>query len=117
MKFAQRLQSELVPEWQDAYCSYSDLKMDLKRIQQQRIMGPTYTRTGSLGLLKSLASFHHHSGPLHSGPLSRPGSRRAGDHASMLSFSPRPGHSKDTIAVRHTFTCRQFDRASKLPLN
>ncbi|KAG0589663.1 hypothetical protein KC19_1G037800 [Ceratodon purpureus] len=104
VKFAQRLQAELVPEWQDAYCSYSDLKQDLTRIKQQRIMGPTFTRTGSLGLLKSLVSIKHHSGPLSGGPFSGPLSHgpRSGrrDH-NIISFSPR-GQSKDTLLVRKT---------------
>lgn len=96
VKFAQQLQNEMVPEWQDAYCSYADLKQDLKRIKLQRIIGPTFTRTGSLGLLKSLASFKHLSGPL-SGPLSH-GPRSGRRDQNMISFSPQ-GQSKDTLLV------------------
>lgn len=91
VKFAQQLQAELVPEWQEAYCSYGELKADLKRIQKHRAMGPTYTRTGSLGLLKSLASMK----PSISGigrTLSR---RRVADH---ISFSPK-GTTEDSIVV------------------
>uniref|UniRef100_A0A7I4DLS2 Uncharacterized protein n=1 Tax=Physcomitrium patens TaxID=3218 RepID=A0A7I4DLS2_PHYPA len=91
VKFAQQLQAELVPEWQEAYCSYGELKADLKRIQKHRAMGPTYTRTGSLGLLKSLASMK----PSISGigrTLSR---RRVADH---ISFSPK-GTTEDSIVI------------------
>ena len=91
VKFAQQLQNELVPEWQDAYCSYADLKLDLQRIKQLRVVGPTLTPTGSLGLLKSLASFKHQD----SGPRSRP--RR---DPNFISFSPR-GQSEDTLVVKH----------------
>lgn len=92
VKFAQQLQNELVPEWQDAYCSYADLKLDLQRIKQLRVVGPTLTPTGSLGLLKSLASFKHQD----SGPRSRP--RR---DPNFISFSPR-GQSEDTLVISKT---------------
>lgn len=91
VKFEQQLQAELVPEWQDAYCSYAELKGDIKRIKQQnRGMGPSnYSRTGSLGLLKSLASFK----PGLSGALSR----RVRPE-QMVAQSLRVS-SKDTIRV------------------
>lgn len=57
VKFEKELQSQIVPEWQEKYCDYAELKSDLKRIHQHRTMGATYTRSGkSLGLLQSVAS-------------------------------------------------------------
>lgn len=98
VKFGKQLESELVPEWREAYCTYKDLKRDVKRIKHQRNTGPTFTRTGSIGLLQSIVSFKHNSRTI-SGPL-RP---------DKISFSPR-GQPRDVIvvgAVRWLETCTQ----------
>lgn len=95
VKFGKELLGQLVPEWQDTYCSYEELKNDLKRIKQQRTMGPTYTRTGSLGLLRSLASIK----PGLTNSVTRTLTRR-GRPDYMVSFSSKgEQHSKDTIVV------------------
>lgn len=96
MKFEQQLQAELVPEWEDAYCSYGDLKNDISRIKviNQRAPpggGAGYSRTGSLGLLKSLASIK----PGLSGAISR---RVRHEHSGPI--SPQYPTSKDTIRVK-----------------
>ncbi|KAG0581876.1 hypothetical protein KC19_3G016400 [Ceratodon purpureus] len=63
VRFAKELRSRLVPEWEEKYCNYAELKSDLKRIQKHRTMGATYTRSGkSLGLLRSCATFHEPAG-------------------------------------------------------
>lgn len=95
VKFAKELQSQLVPEWQEAYCNYDELKKDLIRIRQHRVLGPTYTRTGSLGLLRSLASMK----PNLSKTLTRTLTRR-GRPEYMASLSSKPGQqSRDTLVV------------------
>lgn len=98
VKFAKELLSQRVPEWQDAYCNYDELKEDLRRIQQHRLLGPTYTRTGSLGLLRSLVSMKADL----SKTLTRTLTRR-GRPEYMASLSSKPGqHSKDTLVVGFT---------------
>jgi len=92
VKFGKQLESQLIPEWQDAYCNYDELKEDLKRIKHQRDMGPTLSRTGSLGLLRSIVSFK----PTSSGPLTYSGQLRADGH--IISFSPR-NNARDVIKV------------------
>jgi len=100
VKFEQQLQADLVPEWQDAYCSYAELKGDIRRIKQHNHGMPghgaanSYSRTGSLGLMKSLVSFK----PGLSGAISR---RVRPDQTSAA--SPR-GSSKDTIQVDRNLT-------------
>ncbi|KAG0627990.1 hypothetical protein M758_2G242000 [Ceratodon purpureus] len=95
VRFAKELQSQLVPEWQEAYCNYDELKEDLRRIQHHRLLGPTYTRTGSLGLLRSLASMK----PNLSKTLTRTLTRR-GRPEYMSSLSSKPGQqSKDTLLI------------------
>lgn len=98
MKFEQQLQAELVPEWEDAYCSYGDLKNDISRIKvinQRAPGGGAYSRTGSLGLLKSLASVK----PGISGTFSRTFSRRVRpEHSGPI--SPLRPSSKDVIRVK-----------------
>lgn len=57
VNFAEELRSQLVPEWQDAYCSYDELKQDLHDVEQHgTVEQHPMSRTGSLGLLRSLAS-------------------------------------------------------------
>ena len=87
VKFGKQLERELVPEWREAYCTYKDLKRDVKRIKHQRSTGPTFTRTGSIGLLRSIVSFKHNSRNLGGPP--RP---------DKISFSPR-GQPRDVIVV------------------
>ncbi|KAG0606207.1 hypothetical protein M758_9G122400 [Ceratodon purpureus] len=101
VKFSKELQSQLVPEWQEAYCAYAELKNDLKRIQQHRTMGPTYTRSGtSLGILRSIASTKAANlTKTFTRTFSRAPSPR-GRPDYMASLSVKPGvHSKDIIAI------------------
>lgn len=99
MKFGEELQSQLVPEWQDAYCSYDELKNDLKKFEQHRTVESAYTRTGSLGLLRSLASVKP--------GLSKTMTRiRRGREGYVHSLSTKIGQSsKDTIAVCFAGVC------------
>ncbi|CAK9228659.1 unnamed protein product [Sphagnum troendelagicum] len=38
VKFSKQLEGQLVPEWRDAYCNYKQLKKDVKRIKQERLL-------------------------------------------------------------------------------
>lgn len=96
VNFAEELRSQLVPEWQDAYCSYDELKHDLHDVEQHgTVEQHPMSRTGSLGLLRSLASVKP---GLHK-TLTRNLTQR-GREGYQPSFSTRIGQqSKDTIAV------------------
>lgn len=105
VKFAKELESQIVPEWQEAYCNFAELKSDLKRIQQHRTMGATFTRSGtSLGLLRSVASIKPSSlKQTLSRTFSRAKLSQRPDY--MPSFSPKSGQpSSDTIVVRNFTT-------------
>lgn len=119
VNFTKELENQHVPEWQEAYCNYADLKRDLRRIHQHRTMGATYTRSGkSLGLLRSVASIEPRN---LTKTLTRTITRtfsRAASIASprrsdyMPSFSPKSGQSSsDTIVVR-TFRLTRADAVS-----
>lgn len=110
VKFIKELQSQLVPEWEEKYCNYEELKSDLKRIQKHRTMGATYTRSGkSLGLLRSCATIHEPAGRVAnltktltrtlSRSFSHARSPRPGRPDYMPSFSAKLGQ-QDAIVVR-----------------
>ncbi|CAM6021947.1 unnamed protein product [Sphagnum balticum] len=95
VKFSKQLEGQLVPEWRDAYCNYKQLKKDVKRIKQDRLVqnGSTIPAgsAGSSTLLRSMSSLQRNI----SGHLGR-----------SLSYKNRsPGellfHKKDRRDVQH----------------
>lgn len=38
VKFAKQLEGSLVPEWKGAYCNYKELKRDVNRVKQDRLL-------------------------------------------------------------------------------
>lgn len=76
VKFAKQLEGSLVPEWKDAYCNYKELKRDVRRIKEDRLLQVhgagervLYSRRGSLSQLHHLGVHlkrtAHGMNPLH----------------------------------------------------
>jgi hypothetical protein len=96
VKFSKQLEGQLVPEWRDAYCNYKQLKKDVKRIKQERLLqNGSIIPAGSADsntLRRSLSSLQKNI----SGHLGRSLSYKNRSPGELLVF-----HKKDRRDVQH----------------